>query len=729
MPEALDSFCALVGLEGEGRRIALEHLGVHTFEDLMRRYLSDKDTLKRDLLEAPMSLSKAQLSKVFALLRASTLSSEYMRTLEGNDACASQSDKDEATPQKLWSSTPSLWWRVSMFDLVDEMCTVLDENFTVVDCNAAFRSFFGPGELSVGQHCHPDDAERTKRAMLASERHVNRARNQFGEYRYCEWVVTFLNGVYFAIGHDVTDRMEQQKRQEQFLRNLLHELRNPLQGVMGAVELARVSPEMSAHATNEMLARAEGGIDRATAPDAARALDELADTLKEYRKVLSNVAAAASQLDCVINGTMTMAHVSHDEMQFTDTPFLVDEAAMRALAVMSAAGRARGLDLHLKPHQKPLVHPWRDGDIRWISQVLINLLGNSIKFTPNGGSVAISCEEVDARENNLVVYTVSDTGLGMDASKIAHLVQPFSQEARVEGAVLEAQMQGNGLGLSIVHSIVSRMGGKVEVTSEPGNGCTVSVMLPLKVSDKCACEKESSRASTASEPSQAPPQSPSEHQSGSGVAFEAGLHVAAEETQDTQSNERMSCTHALPRRKNGAMQHVAQHLTGEQISTSAENRFASACCDSFPLLHQHSTPARPLHVAVVDDSDLIRRLSIRLLERVGHVPMTQCGGDALTDGVKCLEWLRACDRLPDTILVDMQMPRMNGLELVGRIRSDPVLCNIVLVIVTANSLEEDKKAAALAGVDAFLVKPYRAEMLVETIEEAMRTRNPSNTRL
>jgi len=117
------------------------------------------------------------------------------------------------------------------------------------------------------------------------------------------------------------------------------------------------------------------------------------------------------------------------------------------------------------------------GDADRIRQVVVNLVANALKFTPSGGKVWISAEQMKADGQRFVEVTVGDTGRGMDAADLARIFKPFSQGRNVSDGV--AGPKGTGLGLYIVKSIVEQHGGKVEVRSAPGEGTRVSFTLKV----------------------------------------------------------------------------------------------------------------------------------------------------------------------------------------------------------------------------------------------------------
>ena len=158
-----------------------------------------------------------------------------------------------------------------------------------------------------------------------------------------------------------------------------------------------------------------------------------------------------------------MLELAHDEVDLR-------AVASEAFEMLEELLRGRALDAHLTMADEPVMVV---GDAHALERVVMNLMGNAIKFTPDGGQVTVTV----SRTPHDALVTVRDTGLGISEEDQQHLFTRFFRAS----SVTERAIQGTGLGLSIVHSIVTQHGGSVSVESASGAGTTVSVTLPLMV--------------------------------------------------------------------------------------------------------------------------------------------------------------------------------------------------------------------------------------------------------
>ena len=211
--------------------------------------------------------------------------------------------------------------------------------------------------------------------------------------------------------------------------------------------------------------------------------DLLADTelRPDQLKMVSIIRQSAKWLIRVINDILDFSKLEANELHIEHVPFLLDEVLERSASFLEPRPGKKGVALNVEGKDLPDV--CRIGDPLRIRQILLNLLGNAVKFTAEG-SVTLAVQ-VNPRR---VVFSVIDTGIGIPADKIGSLFQPYRQ-VRSDTA---RSYGGTGLGLSITKNLVSLMGGRLEVESEAGRGSrfTVSLDLPSDVSSLC---KPSSR--------------------------------------------------------------------------------------------------------------------------------------------------------------------------------------------------------------------------------------------
>jgi signal transduction histidine kinase len=191
----------------------------------------------------------------------------------------------------------------------------------------------------------------------------------------------------------------------------------------------------------------------------------LADRYREYAE---DIHGSGKHLLDLINDLLDMAKIEAGQLEYHEEPVclreILDEAIRLTRLLESDARHTLALDV-----PEPL--PALLGDRRSLKQVLINLLGNAVKFTPEGGSISVAA----SMAGGSIEIVISDTGIGIPKDRIADLCQPFK---RIEN-VVSCRHQGSGTGLFITKALVERHGGTLMIESGPGEGTTIRVRLPL----------------------------------------------------------------------------------------------------------------------------------------------------------------------------------------------------------------------------------------------------------
>lgn len=261
-----------------------------------------------------------------------------------------------------------------------------------------------------------------------------------------------------------------------------------------------------------------------------------------------------------------------------------------------------------------------------IREIYVNLVSNAIKYTPRGGNVAITAEELPCeKEGYIKVKTeIKDTGIGMSKEYLPTLFDPFSREHNTT----TGKVGGTGLGMPIVKKIVDLMGGTIQVESELGKGSRVTVILQHKLADE---------------------------------AYYSGKRKAEAVTSE-----------------NG--------LKGKRI-------------------------------LLAEDNDLNAEIAITLLQGLGLEMERVC------DGIECVSRIEQVS--PDTydlILMDIQMPNMDGYKATEKIRrlSDRRKSKIPIVAMTANAFEEDRKEAISHGMNAHIAKPIDSKKIEDTLQMVLK---------
>jgi signal transduction histidine kinase len=224
---------------------------------------------------------------------------------------------------------------------------------------------------------------------------------------------------------------EANRLKSEFIANMSHEIRTPMNGILGMAELAMGSTS--------------------------------ADEQKEY---LHDLTTSAESLLCILNDILDFSKIESGRLDLEQIPFSIQQCLNDAARTLTAAATQKGLELRrrLAPGLPSLVA----GDPIRVRQVLLNLIGNAVKFTTSGW-IALEADMEAADEHGLLLhFTVSDSGLGIPADKHEVIFDAFRQ---VDGSTTR-KYGGTGLGLAICARLVDLMGGRIWVDSEPGRGST-----------------------------------------------------------------------------------------------------------------------------------------------------------------------------------------------------------------------------------------------------------------
>jgi CheY-like chemotaxis protein/two-component sensor histidine kinase len=382
------------------------------------------------------------------------------------------------------------------------------------------------------------------------------------------------------------------------------------------------------------------------------------------------------------------------------------------------------------------------GDEKRLRQVFLNLCGNAIKFTSKGG-IAISVQ----RDNDRLHITVEDTGIGMTATELEHVFDEFTQA----NADTKRLFGGTGLGLAISKRLVEAMGGDISVASVHGEGSQFDVRLPLKpaaahkqnpilagrhyllaasrtITSAHLCQtlqehgatvtwidgtKEISKALTSPDPVPTQMICDADHAEllRAWAASAGQIRAARRIFVMIRAEERRQYSDLLVRPFSGYLLKPFRRQSLLRLMTAGDGLHIAAAVEDLRGLIKTSGPEGNISVILAEDNPVNALLARTMLERAG------CKVSHVVNGQKVLDLLDQ-GYVPDMIVMDVEMPVMNGLEATRTIRARETMTGAVrtpILALTANAQREDIAECLAAGMDGHLSKPFDRQDLDEAI--------------
>ena len=510
------------------------------------------------------------------------------------------------------------------------------------------------------------------------------------------------------------------KAKTAFLSNMSHEIRTPMNAIIGLNNIAMNDPTAS-------------------------------DQVKEY---LGKIGASAQHLLGIINDILDMSRIESGRMAIRKEEFSFAKALEQVNTIISDQCRDKGIVYDCQMAGR--VDDYYIGDAMKLKQVMINILGNAVKFTPEGGTVSFRIEEGSRYNGNAVLkFVISDTGIGMSEEFLPHIFDPFSQEESSS----TSRYASTGLGMPITKSIVELMNGHIEVASEKGKGTTFTVTVTLGESD---------RKQQADETESIPHDLSVLVIDDDNIALEhaeivlsqVGIHCETAES-GWEGIDKVRIRHGrredydliivdwkMPEMDGIETTRQIRKIAGsdtpviiltsfnwDEIADEAREAgvdrfvpkplFAGTVMDEFAeafrnknqALEEKTANLKGRRVLLAEDVAVNAEIMIMVLS------MREMEADLAENGRIAVELFESHEPgYYDAILMDMRMPEMDGLEATRTIRSLPRddAKTVPIIALTANAFDEDVQRSMQAGLNAHLSKPVEPEALFETLENLIR---------
>jgi hypothetical protein len=508
-----------------------------------------------------------------------------------------------------------------------------------------------------------------------------------------------------------------------FLSNMSHDIRTPMNAIIGFTTLA----------VSNM------------------------DDKERVQDYLSKILASGNHLLSLINDILDMSRIESGKIHLEETETNLSDVLHDLKTIVSGQIHAKQLELYMDAMDVTDEDVYCDKTR--LNQVLLNLLSNAIKFTPAGGTVSVRLRQLPGTRKDREQYEirVKDNGIGMSPEFAKKIFDPFERER----SSTVSRIQGTGLGMAITKNIVDMMGGTIEIRTEPGKGTEFIIRVALRVQPEHhraerIAELEGLKALVVDDDFNTC-DSVTKMLVRVGMRSEWTLSGKEAVLRARQSMDLGDAFHAyiidwcLPDMNgievtrqirslgDGTPIIILTAYDWADIEAEAKAAGVTAFCSKpmfmsdlretlLTALGQSQTETddsvlpggspdfRGKHILLAEDNELNREIAVEILSKYGFVVDTAENG---VEAVKKIKESKPGDY--DLVLMDVQMPLMDGGEATRQIRAlpDPALAKIPILAMTANAFEEDRKSALECGMNGFLSKPINIEELIAALSSLL----------